>query len=128
MVSFQPKHRLSYPENYSFSSSTDIFSRSKYPKSILFNFENKSTGQHSQALSRCLQLDGKCGLSRRQHDPAIQWLSLDAVYQIFSQSRHICRSRKLQTHITSQHQYHHNIEGSCAVNLPLALIDRLSIS
>ena len=41
---FLPKHRLGHPENYLFSLSKQIFSGSKYPKNILFKFENRSTG------------------------------------------------------------------------------------
>ena len=43
---FQPKYRLSHPENYLFSSSNKIFSGSKYPKNILFNFEKRSTDSY----------------------------------------------------------------------------------
>ena len=40
---FQPNHRLAHPENYLFLLSIKIFSGSKYPKNILFNFEKGST-------------------------------------------------------------------------------------
>ena len=42
-ASFLPKHRLAHPENCLFSLSKNTFSGSKYPKIILFNFENRST-------------------------------------------------------------------------------------
>ena len=38
---FQPKYQLVHPENYLFLVSEIIFSGSKYPKCILFTFENK---------------------------------------------------------------------------------------
>ena len=42
---FKPKYQLGHPENYLFSLSKDIFSGSEYPRTFLFNFENRSTGQ-----------------------------------------------------------------------------------
>ena len=43
MLPFWPNYRFSHPDNYSFSLSTKIFSRSKYPKIKLFNFEKGGT-------------------------------------------------------------------------------------
>ena len=43
---FSPKYRLGHPENYLCLLSKKIFSGSKYPKNILFNFEKGSTVQH----------------------------------------------------------------------------------
>ena len=43
MLLFQPKYRLGHPENYLFSLFKKIFSGSKYPKNILFNFEKRCT-------------------------------------------------------------------------------------
>ena len=40
---FWPKRRLGHPEKYLFSLSKTLFSASKYPKSILFHSENRST-------------------------------------------------------------------------------------
>ena len=37
--------RLGHPENYLFPLSKTIFSRSKYPRNILFNFESRSAGE-----------------------------------------------------------------------------------
>ena len=42
---FQPKYRIGHPENYLFLLSKKIFFGSKYPISILFIFENRSTAQ-----------------------------------------------------------------------------------
>ena len=48
---FSPKYRLVHPENYLFLLSIILFSlRSKYPKHVLFDFENRSTDG-----------DGTCG-------------------------------------------------------------------
>ena len=44
VVIFWPKYRLAHPENDLFSLSNNIFSGSKYPKNISFNFEKRSTG------------------------------------------------------------------------------------
>ena len=44
MLPFQPKHRLADPENNLFSLSQKIFSGSKYPKNLLFNFEKGNAG------------------------------------------------------------------------------------
>ena len=52
VVIFWPKYRLAHPENYLFSLSKNIFSGSKYPKKILFNFEKRSTG-HVQVRTWC---------------------------------------------------------------------------
>ena len=41
---FWTKYRLGHPENYLFLLSKNIFSGSKYPKNIKFNFENRRTG------------------------------------------------------------------------------------
>ena len=35
VLPFQPLYRLAHPENYLFSLSVNIFSRSKYPKNII---------------------------------------------------------------------------------------------
>ena len=48
---FQPKYRLSHPEKYLFSLYNKIFSGSKYPKNILFNFEKRNTGKESSDCS-----------------------------------------------------------------------------
>ena len=50
MLLFWPRHRLGHHENYLFSLSKKIFTRSKYPKVILFNFENRSTVHWSTLL------------------------------------------------------------------------------
>ena len=56
-----PKHRLGHPEKYIFVLSNNIFSGSKYPKNILFYFENGSTG--------CKVHDGtQRMISPRRHD------------------------------------------------------------
>ena len=39
-----PIYRLAHPENCLFTLSKKIFSGSKYPKIVLFNFEKRSTG------------------------------------------------------------------------------------
>ena len=41
---FKPNHWLGHPENYYFFIIQQIFSGSSYQKSILFHFENRSTG------------------------------------------------------------------------------------
>ena len=43
VLPFLPNYRLAHPENYLFLLSKKIFSGSKYPKIILFNFEKGST-------------------------------------------------------------------------------------
>ena len=44
VLPFRPNDRLAHPENYLFLLSRKIFSWSKYPINILFNFEKGSTG------------------------------------------------------------------------------------
>ena len=44
MVLFWTRNRLVHPENWLFSLCRNLSSGLKYPKSILFNFENRSTG------------------------------------------------------------------------------------
>ena len=43
VLPFLPNYRLAHPDNYLFLLSKKIFSGSKYPKHILFNFEKGST-------------------------------------------------------------------------------------
>ena len=45
VLPFQPNYRLAHPKNYLFILSKKIFSGSKYPKNILFNFE-KNLNEH----------------------------------------------------------------------------------
>ena len=47
---FKPKYCIGHPERYLFLLSINIFSRSKYPKIILFKVENRSTGGLTQLL------------------------------------------------------------------------------
>ena len=44
VLPFQPKYRLSHPENYLFLLSKKLFTGSEYPKNKLFNFEKNFTG------------------------------------------------------------------------------------
>ena len=56
MVIFWPKYRSTHPENYLFSLCKQMFSGSKYPKNILFNFEKRSTVGHmlfSRSVTFC---------------------------------------------------------------------------
>ena len=48
---FWPKYRLAHPEIYLFSLPV-FFSGSKYPKNILFTFENRSTDEHGNSRAR----------------------------------------------------------------------------
>ena len=45
LLLFKPKYRSGHTENYLFSLSKNIFSGWKYPKNILFEFENRSTDE-----------------------------------------------------------------------------------
>ena len=42
VVLFKPKYRLGHPENHLLSLSKKMLSGSKYPKNVLFNFENRT--------------------------------------------------------------------------------------
>ena len=62
---FQPKYRLGQPETYLFPLYKKIFSGSKYPKNILFNFEKGSTGLNvphelCNATRSCLKCSIHC--------------------------------------------------------------------
>ena len=63
VVIFWPKLRSTHPENYLFLLSIKIFSGSKYPKNILFNFEKGSTGWlHAQKYRvECGRSESGCG-------------------------------------------------------------------
>ena len=52
MILFWPIYQLGHPENYSF---IIIFKKpygSKHPKNVLFNFENRSTDEVSNNLTK----------------------------------------------------------------------------
>ena len=51
VLPFWPNYRLAHPKNYLFLLSRKMFSGSKYPKNILFNFEKGSTGCNETATS-----------------------------------------------------------------------------
>ena len=49
VVIFWPKYRLAHPENCLFSLSKNIFSGSKYPTNVLFNFGKRSTAHETES-------------------------------------------------------------------------------
>ena len=55
VLPIQPRYRLAHPENYLFSLSKKIFSGSKYPKNIKFNFEKRSTNERLLCYENLLE-------------------------------------------------------------------------
>ena len=75
---FYPKYRLVHPEFYLLSFSKQIFSGSKYPINVMFDFKNRSTGCDIYRIVQCSR--GSTGMQvmpRRQNGPGQKLRTLD---------------------------------------------------